>query len=305
MSGWSEQNVPQLAGKVAVVTGANSGLGLETTRLLAQRGARVIMACRNEDKARQARELVLCHGVDTAKVQVASLDLADQSSITAFAETLAGSQLDLLINNAGLMAVARSRTADGFETQFGVNHLGHFALTLRLLPVLTATKGARVVTLTSIVHRGGRVRLDDLNFERGRYGRWTAYGQSKLANILFSTELGRRLAAAGRDTLSLAAHPGYARTGLGQDEPRLMARLQAVGDLLFAQSAARGALPTLRAAADPDARNGLLYGPRWKNFGDAVVETPSRAAREEKLAAALWERSLDLVSLTDPAELAR
>jgi NAD(P)-dependent dehydrogenase (short-subunit alcohol dehydrogenase family) len=305
MSGWSEQNVPPLAGKVAVVTGANSGLGLETTRVLTQRGARVIMACRNQDKAQRAREQVLRQGVDASKVQIAALDLADQSSIAAFAEGFDGSQLDLLINNAGLMAVAESRTADGFETQFGVNHLGHFALTLRLLPVLTSTPNARVVTVTSMGHRPGRIRLDDPNFEQGRYGRWTAYFQSKLANMLFAAELGRRFADAGKDTLSLAAHPGYARTELGKDEPRLVARVQAIGDQLFAQSAARGAVPTLRAASDPEARNGQLFGPRWYNFGDAVVETPSSTARDPKLAAALWERSLELVKLAEPAELVR
>lgn len=199
MTGWTEEHVPHLTeGTVAVVTGANTGLGLDTTRVLARRGATVMMACRNQDKAAAARRSLVDGGIDPGRLRTASLDLADQASIAGFADALPDDRIDLLINNAGLMAVPRSSTVDGFETQFGVNHLGHMALTLRLLPRLNTTPGARVVTLTSMGHRPGRIRLHDPNFRRGRYNRWTAYFQSKLANMLFAAELARRNEGRGR-----------------------------------------------------------------------------------------------------------
>ncbi|MCG8915063.1 oxidoreductase [Actinokineospora sp. PR83] len=295
MTPWHEQDVPEVPGAVAVVTGANTGLGLETTRVLAQRGATVVMACRDQGKAAAGRAALIAAGVPGQRLETASLDLSDQGSVERFADSLGHDRLDLLINNAGLMAVAKSTTADGFETQFGVNHLGHMALTLKLLPLLNATAGARVVTLTSMGHRPGRIRLDDPNFERGRYGRWRAYFQSKLANILFTAELGRRLTAAGHDTLSTAAHPGYAATGLGKDG-RLFARLSGLVDTVIAQPAAMGAVPTLRAATDPDAFQGALYGPHRVTFGPAVPEVPSATARDASLAGRLWELSLELLA---------
>ncbi|PWW65310.1 oxidoreductase [Actinokineospora spheciospongiae] len=295
MTPWHEQDVPAVPGAVAVVTGANTGLGLETTRVLAQRGATVVMACRDQGKAAAGRAALIAAGVPGQQLGTASLDLADQGSVERFADSFGHDRLDLLINNAGLMAVARSRTADGFETQFGVNHLGHLALTLRLLPLLNATAGARVVTLTSMGHRPGKIRLDDPNFERGHYGRWRAYFQSKLANILFTAELGRRLTAAGHDTLSTAAHPGYAATGLGKDG-RPVARLIGVVNTAIGQPAAMGAVPTLRAATDPDAFQGALYGPHRVMFGPAVPEVPSAAARDASLAARLWGLSLELLA---------
>ncbi|MEV6653110.1 oxidoreductase [Streptomyces sp. NPDC051219] len=301
MAGWTEEHVPHVTeGCLAVVTGANTGLGLATTRVLAQRGATVVMACRNQEKAGAARRSLIDRGIAPARLRTASLDLADQSSITALAEELADDRIDLLINNAGLMAVPESRTVDGFETQFGVNHLGHMALTLRLLPRLNATPGARVVTLTSMGHRLGRIRLDDPNFRRGRYNRWTAYFQSKLANMLFAAELARR--NAGRGALSMAAHPGYAATELGKDTG-MQARALSVFDKVAAQPASAGAWPTLRAATDPTALNGTLYGPRRLVFGTAVPETPSRTALQEDLAVRLWDLSLHLLSpakVTDP-----
>lgn len=294
MTGWTEEHVPHLKdGTVAVVTGANTGLGLHTTRVLAQRGATVVMACRNEGKAAAARLSLVDGGVDPARLRTAPLDLADQSSIAAFAEDLPDERVDLLVNNAGLMAVPRSRTADGFETQFGVNHLGHMALTLRLLPRLNTTPGARVVTLTSMGHRPGRIRLDDPNFRRGRYNRWTAYFQSKLANMLFAAELARR--NSGRGALSVAAHPGYAATELGKDTGA-QARLLSAFDRVAAQPASAGAWPTLRAATDPAVRNGALYGPGRFVAGPARTETPSRTARRQDLATALWNLSLDLLA---------
>jgi protochlorophyllide reductase len=300
MTPWHEQDVPELPGKVAVVTGANVGLGLDTTRVLAQRGATVVMACRNQEKAAAGRAGLIAQGVPAERLELASLDLADQGSIERFADSFPRGPLDLLINNAGLMAVARSRTTDGFETQFGVNHLGHMALTLRLLPLLNATPGARVVTVTSIGHRPGRIRLADPNFEHGRYGRWRAYFQSKLANILFTQELGRRLDAAGHGTLSTAAHPGYAATELGKDG-RLVANLIAFSYRFAAQSPAMGAVPTLRAATDPDAFQGALYGPLRISFGPAVPEVPSATARNVELAGKLWDKSLELLA---PAKVA-
>ncbi|OLR90163.1 oxidoreductase [Actinokineospora bangkokensis] len=295
MSAWHEQDVPRVPGALAVVTGANTGLGLETTRILAQRGATVVMACRDQRKAAAGRDRLVGLGVPAEQLELAELDLADQASVEGFASAFAHDRLDLLINNAGLMAVGEGRTADGFETQFGVNHLGHMALTLRLLPQLVATPGARVVTVTSMAHRPGRIRFDDVNFERG-YRRWPAYFQSKLANILFTQELGRRLGAAGHDTLSTAAHPGYAKTELGKDEPGFSALLTRVGDTFFSQSAAAGAVPTLRAATDPDAFQGALYGPLRITFGPAVPEVPSKAARDADLAARLWEASLAMLA---------
>ncbi|MEV4682896.1 oxidoreductase [Streptomyces kurssanovii] len=301
MTGWTEQDVPPVTeGTLAVVTGANTGLGLDTTRVLAQRGATVVMACRNQDKAAAARRSLVDRGIDPGRLRTASLDLADQTSIARFADGLPDGRLDLLINNAGLMAVPRSSTVDGFETQFGVNHLGHMALTLRLLPRLNTTPGARVVTLTSMGHRPGRIRLHDPNFRRGRYNRWTAYFQSKLANMLFAAELARR--NEGRGALSLAAHPGYAATELGKDTG-IQARLLSVADRIAAQPSASGAWPTLRAATDPAPVNGALYGPRRLVSGAAVQETPSRTARRADLAARLWDLSLDLLSpakVTDP-----
>ncbi|ALC25308.1 oxidoreductase [Streptomyces pristinaespiralis] len=301
MTGWTEEHVPHLTeGTVAVVTGANTGLGLDTTRVLARRGAAVVMACRNQDKAAAARRSLVDGGIDPGRLRTASLDLADQASIAGFADALPDDRIDLLINNAGLMAVPRSSTVDGFETQFGVNHLGHMALTLRLLPRLNTTPGARVVTLTSMGHRPGRIRLHDPNFRRGRYNRWTAYFQSKLANMLFAAELARR--NEGRGALSLAAHPGYAVTELGKDTG-FQARLLSVADRIAAQPSAAGAWPTLRAATDPAAVNGALYGPRRLVSGRAVRETPSRTARRADLAGRLWDLSLDLLSpakVTDP-----
>ncbi|MEW2636108.1 oxidoreductase [Streptomyces sp. NPDC048389] len=301
MTGWTEKDVPPVsAGTLAVVTGANTGLGLDTTRVLAQRGATVVMACRNQDKAAAARRSLVERGVAPGRLRTEALDLADQTSIARFADGLPDGRIDLLINNAGLMAVPRSTTVDGFETQFGVNHLGHMALTLRLLPRLNATPGARVVTLTSMGHRPGRIRFGDPNYRRGRYNRWTAYFQSKLANMLFAAELARR--NEGRGALSLAAHPGYAATELGKDTG-VQARLLAVADRLAAQPSAAGAWPTLRAATDPSPISGALYGPRWLVSGAAVHETPSRTARRTDLAARLWDLSLDLLSpakVTDP-----
>lgn len=290
--GSTPYEVPDLSGRTALVTGANAGLGYETARILGRHGARVVLACRNAAKAEAAAAELRREA--TAPVEVVALDLASLASVARGADEVRArhDRLDLLVNNAGLMAIDEARTEDGFEMQMGVNHLGHFALTARLAPLVVATPGSRVVTMTSMGHRAGRLRLDDLFFERRGYDRWRPYFQSKLANLLFTLELQRRLDAAGVATLALAAHPGGARTDLGHEGSGLTNRLAPRVPLV--QSAAAGALPLVRAATDPSARGGELYGPRWMVRGRPVRETPSRRARRADDARALWERSEQL-----------
>jgi protochlorophyllide reductase len=299
MGRWTETDVPSLTGKVALVTGANSGLGLETARILAHHGARVLLACRNETKAEAAAETIRSSAPGDVDLAVVPLDLADLGSIAAAAEQVIAQEarLDLLLNNAGLMAVDRATTADGFEMQLGVNHLGHFALTARLAPLVLTTPGSRIVTMSSMGHRAGRLKIDDLFFERRGYDRWRPYFQSKLANLLFTAELHRRLTEAGSPTIALAAHPGGSHTDLGFEGSGLSNRLMRPGVALM-QSAAAGAMPFVRAATDPEAKGGQFYGPRWIVRGHPVVETPSRRARSADDARALWQASEDLTGLT-------
>jgi NAD(P)-dependent dehydrogenase (short-subunit alcohol dehydrogenase family) len=297
--GWSERDIPDLSGRVAVVTGANRGLGREVTRYLAGHGARVVMACRDESSGDETAAALRAEGV-SGPLEVRALDLAGLASIEKFAAGLAGEpRLDLLANNAGLMAVDRGLTADGFETHMGVNHLGHFALTARLLPLLLTTTGSRVVTMSSIVARIGRVDLDDLLWERRPYDRWQAYAQSKLANLLFTFELDRRLKAAGAPTAALAAHPGGSRTSLGRNARHWTNRTLPMWTT-FAQPASLGALGFVRAATDPSARGGEYYGPMFQVWGRPIRETPGRQARNPALAAALWERSEQLTGCAFP-----
>lgn len=290
--GSTPYEVPDLSGRTALVTGANAGLGYQAARILGCHGARVVLACRNAAKAEAAAADLRREA--TAPVEVVPLDLADLASVARGADEVRArhDRLDLLVNNAGLMAIDEARTEDGFEMQMGVNHLGHFALTARLAPLVVATPGSRIVTMTSMGHRAGRLRLDDLFFERRGYDRWRPYFQSKLANLLFTLELQRRLDAAGVATLALAAHPGGARTDLGHEGSGLTNRLAPRMPLV--QSAAAGALPLVRAATDPSARGGELYGPRWMVRGHPVRETPSRRAGRADDARALWERSEQL-----------
>jgi NAD(P)-dependent dehydrogenase (short-subunit alcohol dehydrogenase family) len=294
--GWSGDDVPDLAGRVAVVTGANRGLGREITRYLAARSARVIMACRDE-AAGEAAAAALRAAHPGATLEVRTLDLAGLASVEKFAAELAGeARLDLLGNNAGLMAVDRGLTAEGFELHMGVNHLGHFALTARLMPLLRATADSRIVSMSSMVARVGHVDLGDLLWERRPYDRWQAYFQSKLANLLFTFELNRRLRAAGAAPAALAAHPGGSRTGLGNKGGHWTNRLVPVWNQFF-QSAAHGALPFVRAATDPAAQAGEYYGPQFQVWGPPVRERPSRQSRDPELAAALWERSEALTGM--------
>lgn len=296
--GWALTDMPDQTGRVAVVTGANSGLGLAIADALAGAGARVVMACRNEEKAAAAASTITAKA-PKGSVEVQRLDLADLSSVAAFADALlaAGVSLDILANNAGLMAVDESRTADGFETQFGVNHLGHFALTARLLPLLTSTPSSRVVTMSSMGHRPGRIRLDDPNFERRKYNRWTAYFQSKLSNMLFTSELQRRLDLMGAPTIAVAAHPGYTRTDLGVGDGGIANKFNEQAARFLAMSAPTGALPFLRAATDLSVASGSYWGPHLLSWGKPVKETPSKQARNADDARGLWELSEQLTDL--------
>lgn len=296
MGVWTESDIPDLTGRVAVVTGANAGLGLQTTRMLAEHGARVVMACRSVSKAESAR--------GDLPAEVVRLDLADQASIAKFADEVRArhERLDFVINNAGVAMVHHRPTVDGYEPHFGVNHLGHMALTLRLLPLLVSTQDSRVVTVTSVAHRAGILRLDNPNSVTNRYA---GYAQSKLANMIFTVELARRFEAAGHRTLAVASDPGVARTKLARtDTSRLMRNIAIVAPFAVPNhSAAKGALATLRAGVDPVVRNGSLYAPRFVTFGAPVRATPSDRARDPEVGRRLWELSLDLLRLTEPEEL--
>ena len=296
---WTAADIPDQSGRVAVVTGSNSGLGLAIADQLARSGAHVVMACRNLDKAQAAADSITA-GSPKGTVEVRRLDLGDLGSVAAFADGYRADHgsLDILANNAGLMAVDESRTVDGFETQFGVNHLGHFALTGHLLPVLEATPGSRVVSHSSFGHRPGKVVLSDPNFEHRRYNRWVAYFQSKLANLLFSNELQVRLSAKGSGTTALAAHPGYSHTELGVGDGGAANKVNAWGARFIAMPAEKGALPFLRGATDPTAAGGTFWGPKLLTHGSPKRETPSKRARDTATAAGLWEVSETLTGVS-------
>jgi len=300
-AGWTAAEIPKLNGRTAIVTGANSGLGLVTARELARHGASVIMACRDLVKG-QAALVRIQADVPGAELQLEELDLGRQSSIADFAERFAADErdgLDLLINNAGVMAPPRRQTADGFELQLGTNHLGHFALTGRLIAHMDGRPDARVVTLSSNAHKMGRLNFADIQSER-HYMRWSAYGQSKLANLMFALELDRRLRAGGSKIKSLAAHPGYAATNLQTAAaPALDRLLMRATNLLIAQSAELGALPTLYAACAPEAESGSYIGPDGPGEfrGHPHISKPSRAARDADGARRLWALSEELTGV--------
>jgi NAD(P)-dependent dehydrogenase (short-subunit alcohol dehydrogenase family) len=283
-----------------VVTGANSGLGLVTARELARAGAQVVLACRNVAKGEAARREIEA-AAPGAPVELEELDLASLESVREFAERYRAAHdgLDLLINNAGVMAPPRRRTADGFELQFGTNHLGHFALTGRLIGAMEGREDARVVTLSSHMHRTGRIAFGNLGGER-RYFRWSAYSQSKLANLLFALELERRLSAAGSTINSMAAHPGYSATNLQSAAAPLVDRLlMKVGNVVIAQNDEMGALPTLYAATEPGLPGGTYAGPDGftEQRGHPHVVSPNRAARDEGVARRLWEVSEEMTNV--------
>ncbi|MEU4887277.1 oxidoreductase [Streptomyces xinghaiensis] len=320
MRRWSVSDIPDQSGRTAVVTGANSGLGLVTARELARRGAEVVLACRDETRGRAAGARI-AEEVPGARVRLARLDLADLASVREFAGAFLGgagsggpgsggpgaggtARLDLLINNAGVMALPYRRTADGFETQFGVNHLGHFALTGLLLPALLATPGARVVTVSSAMHLlPGAGDPGDPSGEEP-YRRWMAYIRSKSANLLFTHELSRRLRRAGSDVVAAAAHPGYAATNLQTAGPRMEGRrgterLMGLGGRLLAQPAAAGALPSLYAATAPDVRPDGFYGPGRTMPPRGGPAPARRAARtlDDAASERLWQRSEELTGV--------
>ena len=297
---WTTEQIPDQTGRTAVVTGANSGLGLVCARELARAGASVVLACRSAERGTAAVQAI-SRAVPGAQLELASLDLGSLASIEAFAEHFRSTHdgFDLLLNNAGVMAPPRRVTADGFELQLGTNLLGHFALTGHLLGALEGRADARVVTLSSIAHRTGRIDFDDLQSER-RYSRWRAYGQSKLADLLFALELDRRLRAAGSAVKSLAAHPGYAATNLQSAAVPTVDRLvMVVTNALLAQSADRGALPPLYAATEPGLEGGLYIGPDGPGEfrGSPRPVSPNRAARDESVAARLWAVSEELTGV--------
>lgn len=292
---WTQDDLPGQEGRVVVVTGATGGLGLEMTRALAAAGAHVVMAVRNTDRGLAGAERVRRTG-PRGTVEVRRLDVSDLSSVRAFAAEL--DTVDVLVNNAGIMAVPRARSADGFELQLATNHLGHFALANLLLPRLTD----RVVVVGSAAHRSGEVDVDDLHFERRGYAPYAAYAQSKLANLLFLAELQRRLAAVGSPLRATGAHPGYTATGIQAGTgSRFFTRLSDLGNALFGMRPHQGALPIL-CAATLDVAGGSYLGPHLPGelLGRPAYVGRSSAAQDGRLARALWERSEELTGVEFP-----
>jgi NAD(P)-dependent dehydrogenase (short-subunit alcohol dehydrogenase family) len=301
---WSVDHIPQQEGKIAIVTGANSGLGYNTARALALKGAKLIMACRNMEKGELAR-LKILEGSVAIEPEVWQLDLASLESVKQFVKRFSetGSRLGLLINNAGLMAIPYYKTKDGFEMQFGVNHLGHFALTAGLWPFLVKSGGARVIQVSSLAHRWGNIRFEDIHWEKG-YSKWGAYGMSKLANLLFIHQLSSLITSAGIPVTAAAAHPGYADTELQAKGSRMKGSRLGAGSFnlanwLVAQSAAMGALPTLYAATAPDVGQGTFYGPdgRLKLRGWPGKDSPSKKLVTSETAEKLWTLSENMTGM--------
>jgi NAD(P)-dependent dehydrogenase (short-subunit alcohol dehydrogenase family) len=300
MTKWTTADIPDQTGRTAVITGANTGLGYETAAALAAKGAHVVLAVRNIEKGKEAARGIE-QATSDAQVQLQELDLTSLDSIRAAANDLRSDHesIDLLINNAGVMFTPKSTTKDGFELQFGTNHLGHFALTNLLLDRVLAAPGSRIVTVSSQGHRFARgIRFDDLQWERS-YGRVGAYGQAKLANLLFTYELQRRLI--GTNTIAVAAHPGGSRTELTRNLPPLVAAVTRLAEPLF-QSAEMGALPTLRAATDPGVLGGQYYGP--DGFGEQrgypKIVASSEASHDVDAQKRLWTVSEQLTSVVSP-----
>ncbi|WP_018256521.1 oxidoreductase [Halomicrobium katesii] len=313
MTDWTARDMPSLDDRTVVVTGANSGIGYEATKAFARRGATVVMACRSTERGeRAAREID--RSVANADLDVLACDLADLDAVADFAEafTSAYDELHVLCNNAGVMALPRGETADGFERQLGINHLGHFALTGHLLEALAATDGARVVTQSSGAHQNGEIDFEDLQGERS-YGRWSAYSQSKLANVLFGYELDRRADEAGIDVTSAVCHPGYADSDLQRRAGEagagaIGAVIAQAANALVAQSAARGALPMLYAATHDGISSGEYVGPGGllNMRGAPAVQDSSARSYNAATASKLWHVSEDLtgVAYDFPAALA-
>ena len=300
---WTAADIPDQSGRVAVITGANTGLGYWTAEMLADKGAHVVLAVRNLEKGKDAVDRITAKS-PKADVALQQLDLTSLDEIRKTAEELkaAHERIDLLINNAGVMYTDKATTKDGFELQFGTNHLGHFAFTGLLLDRLLPVQGSRVVTVSSIGHRIiAKIHFDDLQWERS-YNRVAAYGQSKLANLMFTYELQRRLAAKAAPTVALAAHPGGSDTELTRNIPRLLKPVVDVVWPMFSQSAEMGALPTVRAATDPSAQGGQYYGPDGigEQRGYPKVVKSSKQSHDEAIQRRLWTVSEELTGVTYP-----
>jgi NAD(P)-dependent dehydrogenase (short-subunit alcohol dehydrogenase family) len=292
MNNWTADQMPDLTGRVVIVTGGNIGLGYESVLALAKKGAEVVMASRNMDKANAARREILAQ-VPDGKVAVMQIDLSDLASVRAFAEEFRScyDRLDILMNNAGLMIPPYGTTKDGFETQFGVNHLGHFALTGLLLDMILATPNSRVVTVSSNAYRGGRINFDDLQSKQ-KYSAWGAYSQSKVANIHFMRELQLRLDAIRSSTISVSAHPGYSATDLQNPQKvsgvPFAGLITSIANRFFAQSAAMGALSQLYAATAPDVKGGDFFGPDKGMRGHPTLTELLPHAMDRSVESRLW-----------------
>ena len=305
-SDWTEGDIGDQTGRTILITGANSGIGYEAARALAQHGAHVVLACRTRSKADDAVARIAASN-PSGSTEVLEMDLADLDSVAEAASRFASShdRLDVLVNNAGLMAAPLQRTAQGFEMQFGVNHLGHFALTGHLIEMLMASGPARVVSISSQGHRPGKIHFDDLNSEK-KYSPWLAYFQSKLANLLFIGELQRRLALVKSEVIAVAAHPGVSSTNLGHESSGVLGSMmkwtRPVFDRFVSQSAAMGALPTLRAAVDPSVDGGDYFGPDGfgEQRGHPVKVDSSNRAKDDAAAGRLWELSEQSTRVTFP-----
>ena len=301
-SNWTTNNIPDLTGKVIIVTGGNSGLGYEAVKAFAKKGAKVYMTSRSIEKGQNAQKQILDE-VSDAAIEVAQLNLADLSSVRKFANEFAGSEdrLDVLLNNAGIMMTPYSLTADGFENQFGTNHLGHFALTGLLMETISKTPESRIVNVSSIAHKGGSFDFNDLLYSNGKtYDPMKAYRRSKLANLLFTYELQRRLSSAGNGTIAVAAHPGVSMTNLANHLTNnlLLKILTPIVGLLL-HSPAKGALPEIRAAVDPSVQGGQYYGPDGfrEIAGSPVLVESNKASHNEDDAKKLWEVSEQLTGV--------
>lgn len=293
---WNSDQIADQKGRVSIVTGATSGLGLEAARVLALKNAEVIMAVRNVPKGEKVAEEITKESPG-AKVYVMELDLGSLKSVKAFADAFKKKykQLDILINNAGVMMCPYSKTEDGFEIQMGTNHLGHFALTGHLMPLLEKTPGSRIVATSSIAHRNGNIDFSDLNWDRRSYKTGRAYGDSKIANLYFTYELAKKLSANGNNPVVTAAHPGWTATEL-QRHSGAFKHLNKV----FAQNLEMGTLPTLRAAVDPDARQGDYFGPggMMEMRGYPVKVKSNKRSKDEDSAETLWELSEKMTGVT-------
>jgi len=301
---WTAAEIPDLKGKTVIITGANSGLGYQASLDLAKKNARVIMAVGNRDRGKASCDKILAL-VPEAEVLVMKLDLSNIESVKHFANTFLEEfdRLDILINNAGVMAIPLMRTSQDFEMQFGTNHLGHFVLTALLMEIINKTRDSRIINVTSLIYKRGRIDFEDLNWVKS-YSKWDAYGQSKLANLLFTIELDRRLKLAGKKTLALAAHPGYTSTnlqiqGAEIEKANFMKSVIKLANMLFGQPVSKGVLPILFAATSPFAKPGGFYGPGglFGMYGYPVEETMDPKRVDPMEALKLWEVSERLTGI--------